>query len=38
MQGKIGYIEIPVERSVDIDGAYDSHIAELLIKYPFPNK
>lgn len=35
MDGKVGYIIIPNERSLDIDNPFDFHLAELLIKNPF---
>lgn len=35
MAGRVGYIEIPVERSLDIDDPFDFHLAELLMQNPF---
>ena len=33
MQGKVGYIEVPQERSLDIDTEHDLLVADLLIKH-----
>jgi len=35
MQGRVGYIEIPVERALDIDSEYDLYLADLLLAHPF---
>lgn len=35
MQGRVGGVEIPVERSLDIDTEYDLHLADVLLKTPF---
>lgn len=35
MQGRVGYIKIPVERSLDIDGEYDLYLADLVLAHPF---
>ena len=35
MQGRVGYIEIPIERALDIDSEYDLHLADLLLAHPF---
>ncbi|MBT8437930.1 MAG: acylneuraminate cytidylyltransferase family protein [Gammaproteobacteria bacterium] len=35
MQGRVGYIEIPVERSLDIDSEYDLYLADLVLAHPF---
>ena len=34
MQGRVGYVEIPVERSLDIDTEYDLYLADLILKNP----
>jgi N-acylneuraminate cytidylyltransferase len=35
MQGRVGYIKIPVERSLDIDSEYDLYLADLILAHPF---
>ncbi len=35
MQGRVGYLEIPVERSLDIDTEYDLYLANLILTNPF---
>ena len=35
MQGRVGYIEIPVERALDIDTEYDLYLANLILSHPF---
>lgn len=35
IEGRVGYIMVPPERSIDIDDEYDFYLAELLLKYPF---
>jgi len=35
MQGRVGYIEIPMERALDIDSEYDLYLADLLLAHPF---
>lgn len=35
MQGRVGYIKIPVERSLDIDSEYDLYLADLVLAHPF---
>jgi N-acylneuraminate cytidylyltransferase len=35
MEGRVGYVEIPAERSLDIDDPFDMHLAELLLTHPF---
>lgn len=35
MEGKVGYVEIPVQRSLDIDTEYDLYLADLMISHPF---
>lgn len=35
VDGRLGYIVIPEERSVDIDTEYDLYIADLMLRYPF---
>jgi CMP-N-acetylneuraminic acid synthetase len=35
MEGRVGYVEIPAERSLDIDDPFDLHLAELLLTRPF---
>lgn len=34
-EGKVGYVMIPIERSIDIDSEYDLYLADLMLKYPF---
>ena len=38
MQGNVGYVEIPVERALDIDEPFDLHLARLLLQNPFRQK
>ena len=35
MQGRVGYVSIPVERSLDIDTEYDLYLADLVLSHPF---
>lgn len=35
MQGRVGFIKIPVERSLDIDSEYDLYLADLVLAHPF---
>jgi len=35
MQGRVGYIEIPTERSLDIDTEFDLYLADLILGQPF---
>ena len=35
MQGKVGYIEIPPQRSLDIDTEFDLYLADLILSHPF---
>ena len=35
MQGRVGYVEIPVERSLDIDTEFDLYLADLMLSQPF---
>lgn len=35
MEGRVGYVVIPPERSLDIDTHYDLHLAELMLTHPF---
>jgi N-acylneuraminate cytidylyltransferase len=35
MDGRVGYVVIPPERSLDIDDPFDLHLAELLLTRPF---
>lgn len=35
IEGRVGYIEIPPERAIDIDDEYDFYLAEQLLKYQF---
>lgn len=35
IDGRVGYVEIPAERSLDIDDPFDLHLAELLLTRPF---
>jgi len=35
MQGRVGYVEIPPERALDIDTEYDLYLADLLLRHPF---
>lgn len=38
MQGRVGYVEIPVERALDIDTEFDLYLADLMLTHPFrPN-
>lgn len=37
IEGRVGYIEIPVERSLDIDDEIDLYLANLMMTYPFKN-
>lgn len=38
MEGRVGYIEIPPERAVDIDTEHDLYLADLMLKHPFPDE
>lgn len=38
MQGAVGYIEIPSERSLDIDTEFDLYLADLILSSPFKEK
>lgn len=38
IDGNVGYVKIPVQRSIDIDTEYDLHCANLMLKFPFENK
>lgn len=38
IDGRAGYVLIPVERSLDIDTYFDLHVAELLLSSPFMGK
>jgi CMP-N-acetylneuraminic acid synthetase len=38
IDGRVGYIEIPPERAIDIDDEYDLHLARLLLEQPYINK
>lgn len=35
MQGRVGYVDIPVERALDIDTEYDLYLADLVLSHPF---
>lgn len=35
MEGRVGYIEIPTERAVDIDTEFDLYLADLMLNKPF---
>jgi len=35
VDGRVGYVEIPVERSIDIDEDFDLHLADLLLSNPY---
>lgn len=35
IEGRVSYILVPPERSIDIDDEYDFYLAELLLKHPF---
>ncbi len=35
IEGRISYILVPPQRSIDIDDEYDFYLAELLLKHPF---
>jgi len=35
MQGRVGHVKIPVERSLDVDTEFDLHLADLLLRHPF---
>ncbi|MGE4348919.1 MAG: acylneuraminate cytidylyltransferase family protein [Candidatus Berkiella sp.] len=35
IEGRVRYILVPPERSIDIDDEYDFYLAELLLKHPF---
>ena len=37
MQGRVGYIKIPIERSIDIDTEFDLYLANLMLANPFPS-
>lgn len=38
MDGKVGYVNIPNKRSIDIDNEYELYLADLMLKYPFSPK
>lgn len=35
MQGRVGYVDIPAPRALDVDDAFDLHLADLLLTHPF---
>ncbi|WP_299968633.1 acylneuraminate cytidylyltransferase family protein [uncultured Roseobacter sp.] len=35
MEGRVGSVEIPAHRALDIDTPYDLHLADLLLRQPF---
>ena len=35
MQGRVGYVEIPVERALDIDTEFDLYLADLMLGRPY---
>ena len=35
MQGRVGYVEIPPQRALDIDDEYDLYLADLMLAHPF---
>jgi CMP-N-acetylneuraminic acid synthetase len=35
IDGRVGHVVIPPERSLDIDDPFDLHLAELLLEHPF---
>lgn len=35
MQGRVGYVIIPPERSLDVDTHFDLHLADLMLTHPF---
>jgi len=35
MEGKVGYVEIPPERALDIDEEFDLYLADMILRYPF---
>lgn len=37
IDGRVGHVEIPHERSMDIDTEYDLYLADLMLKHPFGN-
>ena len=37
MKGAVATIEIPQSRALDIDSEYDLHLADLLMRSPFPD-
>jgi N-acylneuraminate cytidylyltransferase len=38
MAGKVGYVLIPPERSLDIDTEYDLYLSDLILSHPFKGK
>lgn len=38
MEGRVGYIMIPTERSLDIDTEFDLYLADLILTHPFKGK
>ena len=38
LQGRVGYIEIPVERALDIDTEYDLYLADLVLTHPIKSE
>jgi N,N'-diacetyl-8-epilegionaminate cytidylyltransferase len=35
MEGRVGYVQIPAERALDIDTEYDLYLADLILRNPF---
>ncbi len=38
IDGRVGYVEIPNERAIDIDTEYDLYLADLMLTHPFEGK
>lgn len=38
MQGRVGYVQIPVERALDIDTEFDLYLADLIMSHPFTTR
>lgn len=38
MDGRVGYVEIPPSRSLDIDEEFDLYLADLILTHPFKGK
>jgi len=38
MEGRVGYVQIPPERALDIDTEFDLYLADLILRHPFQKR